>query len=171
MQAPKKSQICSWPRGIWQLPLWHEEPDLQKGWLKSSPYSPRGFSFFIQKENAASDHQSVSRPDSLISMGSISVEEGKADKIFGWTDGVVFHFSVTVLVEMAKGFCSEQEIFLTASFLSRSAGTSQYHDKTSPEHNPSVQPFVASQTRQSFHAFNYPHRISSRGTSPVSLHC
>lgn len=41
-------------------------------------------------------------------MGSLSAEEGRADKIFGWTDGVIFHFSLVVLVEVAEGFCSEQ---------------------------------------------------------------
>lgn len=37
-------------------------------------------------------------------------EGGKADERFGWADGEIFHFSVTVLAVMAKGFCSEWEI-------------------------------------------------------------
>lgn len=51
-------------------------------------------------------------------MGSVSVEEGQTDEVFSWRDGAIFHFSVTVLVEMAKGFCSEEETFLAASYLS-----------------------------------------------------
>lgn len=78
------------------------------------------------------------RPDPLISTGSLSAEEGRADKIFGWTDGVIFHFSFAVLVEMAEGFCSEQEMLLAAVASSPSgpAGSWHHHDKSSPESNP-----------------------------------
>lgn len=66
-------------------------------------------------------------------MGSLSAEEGRADKIFGWTDGVIFHFSLVVLVEVAEGFCSEQAMLLAAvaSSPSGSAGRWHHHDKSS----------------------------------------
>lgn len=40
--------------------------------------------------------------------------------MFGWADGEISHFSLAALLDMAKGVCCEQDIFLTASFLSRS---------------------------------------------------
>lgn len=56
-------------------------------------------------------------------MGSLSAEEGRADKIFGWTDGVIFHFSLVVLVEVAEGS--------VASSPPGSAGRWHHRDKNS----------------------------------------